>query len=47
MGKMARHRVGQRPVVAGGELVGLVSTGDLVRSLYERNDFIDSIRISA
>jgi CBS domain-containing protein len=36
MGKMARHHVGQLPVVEGGELVGLVSTGDLVQSLYEQ-----------
>jgi CBS domain-containing protein len=36
MGKMARHHVGQLPVVDGGELVGLVSVGDLVESLYEQ-----------
>ncbi len=36
MGKMARYHVGQLPVVEGGELVGLVSTGDLVQSLYEQ-----------
>ncbi len=33
MGKMAQHRVGQLPVVEGSELVGLVSIGDLVKSL--------------
>jgi|SRR5579864_6129609 len=37
-GKMARHRVGQLPVVDGSELVGLVSIGDLVKSLYEQVD---------
>jgi CBS domain-containing protein len=36
MGKMAKHRVGQLPVVAGGELVGLVSVGDLVQALSEQ-----------
>jgi CBS domain-containing protein len=36
MGKMARHHVGQLPVVDGSELVGLVSIGDLVKSLYEQ-----------
>jgi CBS domain-containing protein len=36
MGKMASHRVGQLPVVAGGELVGLVSVGDLVQALNEQ-----------
>jgi CBS domain-containing protein len=36
MGKMARHHVGQLPVVDVGELVGLVSVGDLVESLYEQ-----------
>ena len=36
MGKMARHQVGQLPVVDGSELVGLVSIGDLVKSLYEQ-----------
>lgn len=36
MGKMARHQVGQLPVVDGGELVGLVSAGDLLTSLNEQ-----------
>jgi CBS domain-containing protein len=34
MGKMAKHRVGQLPVVDGSELVGLVSVGDLIEALY-------------
>jgi len=38
MGKMARHHVGQLPAVDGSELVGLVSIGDLVKSLYEQVD---------
>jgi CBS domain-containing protein len=36
MGRMAQHQVGQLPVVDGGELVGLVSVGDLIKSLYEQ-----------
>ena len=36
MGKMARHQVGQLPVVDGSELVGLVSVGDLVQALNEQ-----------
>jgi CBS domain-containing protein len=32
---MARHGVGQMPVVNDGELVGVVSVGDLIRSLHE------------
>ena len=36
MGKMARHHVGQLPVVDGSELVGVVSIGDLVKSLNEQ-----------
>jgi CBS domain-containing protein len=38
MGKMARHHVGQLPVVDGGELVGLVSVGDLIKALYEQSE---------
>jgi CBS domain-containing protein len=36
MGKMSQHRVGQLPVVDSGMVVGLVSVGDLIRSLYEQ-----------
>ena len=36
MGKMARYHVGQLPVVDGSELVGVVSIGDLVKSLNEQ-----------
>jgi CBS domain-containing protein len=38
MGQMSRHRVGQLPVVADDELVGLVSAGDMVRCLYDRTE---------
>ncbi|MGZ3395298.1 MAG: CBS domain-containing protein [Isosphaeraceae bacterium] len=31
---MSRSRVGQLPVVDEGKLVGLVSVGDLIKSLY-------------
>jgi CBS domain-containing protein len=34
MGKMSRNHVGQLPVVDEGKLVGLVSVGDLIKSLY-------------
>ena len=34
MGRMSRSHVGQLPVVNDGELVGLVSVGDLIKSLY-------------
>jgi len=34
MGKMSRNRVGQLPVVDDGKLVGLVSVGDVIKSLY-------------
>ena len=34
MGKMSRNQVGQLPVVDDGKLVGLVSVGDLIKSLY-------------
>jgi CBS domain-containing protein len=36
MGKMSRHHVGQLPVVDEGDLVGVVSVGDLIKSLYEQ-----------
>jgi CBS domain-containing protein len=36
MGKMSQNKVGQLPVVEGGVVVGLVSVGDLIRSLYEQ-----------
>ena len=36
MGKMTDHRVGQLPVVSGGDLVGIVSVGDVIKFLYER-----------
>jgi len=36
MGKMSHHHVGQLPVLEGGKLMGLVSVGDLVKSLYDQ-----------
>ena len=36
MGKMSEHRVGQLPVLGHGELVGVVSVGDVVKVLYEQ-----------
>ncbi len=36
MGKMSKHRVGQLPVVEEDRLVGVVSVGDLIKSMYER-----------
>ncbi|MFO0959372.1 MAG: CBS domain-containing protein [Isosphaeraceae bacterium] len=35
MGKMSQFKVGQLPVVAGSEVIGMVSAGDLVRFLYD------------
>jgi CBS domain-containing protein len=35
MGKMSDHQVGQLPVVDGGEVVGVVSVGDVVKLMYE------------
>src|SRR5271166_504748 len=34
MGMMSRSRIGQLPVVDEGKLVGMVSVGDLIKSLY-------------
>jgi CBS domain-containing protein len=36
MGKMSQYRVGQLPVMSEGRLVGVVSVGDLIKSMYER-----------
>ena len=36
MGKMSHHHVGQLPVLDAGKLIGLVSVGDLVKSLYDQ-----------
>jgi CBS domain-containing protein len=35
MEAMARHRVGQMPVMIGKELIGVVAVGDLIRALHE------------
>ncbi len=34
MGMMSRSRIGQLPVVDEGKLVGMVSVGELIKSLY-------------
>jgi len=36
MGEMSRHRVGHLPVVDNGVLIGMVSVGDLIKSLHEQ-----------
>ena len=36
MGKMSQNKVGQLPVVDDGVVVGLVSVGDLIQSLYDQ-----------
>jgi CBS domain-containing protein len=36
MDEMSGHRVGQLPVVDNGELIGLVSVGDLIKSLHDQ-----------
>jgi len=36
MEEMSHHRVGQLPVVDDGVLIGLVSVGDLIKSLHEQ-----------
>src|SRR5262245_7901847 len=38
MDKMSRHHVGQLPVVDEEKLVGLVSAGDLIKSLYSQSE---------
>lgn len=36
MGKLTVHRVGQLPVVEEDKLIGVVSVGDLVKSMHEQ-----------
>jgi len=36
MDEMSQHHVGQMPVVDEGVLIGLVSVGDLIKSLYDQ-----------
>jgi CBS domain-containing protein len=36
MSKMAKHHVGQLPVVEGSELVGLILVGDLIEALHSQ-----------
>jgi CBS domain-containing protein len=36
MGKMSRHQVGQLPVLAGRDVIGVVSVGDLIKLLYDK-----------
>lgn len=36
MGKISQHRVGQLPVIEDEKLVGVVSVGDLIKSMFER-----------
>ena len=36
MGKISQFRVGQLPVVEDGKLVGVVSVGDLIKSMFEK-----------
>jgi CBS domain-containing protein len=36
MGKMSRHRIGHLPVVAGCDVIGVVSVGDLIKILFEK-----------
>lgn len=38
MGKMTAHKVGQLPIVSGTEVVGIISVGDVIKSLYEQVD---------
>ena len=36
MGKMSQNKVGQLPVVEHGVVIGMVSVGDLIKSLYDQ-----------
>ena len=36
MEQMSQHRVGQMPVVSDGALIGVVSVGDLIKSLHDQ-----------
>ncbi len=36
MDEMSQHRVGQMPVVSDGVLIGVVSVGDLIKSLHDQ-----------
>ena len=36
MDEMSHHRIGQVPVVDDGALIGMVSVGDLIKSLHEQ-----------
>jgi CBS domain-containing protein len=38
MGRISQYGVGQLPVVEDDRLVGVVSVGDLIRSMYDRID---------
>jgi CBS domain-containing protein len=38
MGRISQYGVGQLPVVENDRLVGVVSVGDLIRSMYDRVD---------
>jgi CBS domain-containing protein len=36
MGKMSERRIAKVPVLDGGQLVGIVSVGDVIKVMYER-----------